>query len=320
MGWLAPVGVSSPDGRFVAYSAWTDLVTIQPQKSWSEQGIRPGDPVGTPSIRLVDRRTGEDSLFETGAFSFAWRSDGAVAYFEGDMEHFRVDQAYPGTIRVRDSLQAAPVAWTSEHAQYVVIAWAGNSLLAYRQSEGEWLDLLALDGPDSIRLLAAGANLVAVSPDGERVLVSQGEWAGVLEVASGEQLASLDLKSTADPVTGAPIRYLAYGGSWIGDRIAAEGGPGIVILESRGASLRVTGAVALPEKDFPLPPHEPELLGSSGARVVAWIPVMRGGDRQYAYLDCELATLHCVAGPLRDDQVFFSVRNPSRPLVGVSAS
>lgn len=96
IGWLSPVGVPSADGRMVAYNAWEELTPIDPHESLSQQGVQPGDAVGTPSIRLIDLQTSEDTLFEQGAFSIAWRADGAVAYLEGSEQDFHVNR--PGRV------------------------------------------------------------------------------------------------------------------------------------------------------------------------------------------------------------------------------
>ncbi|GIU99799.1 MAG: hypothetical protein KatS3mg014_1415 [Actinomycetota bacterium] len=203
--------------------------------------------------------------------------------------------------------------WTVAAARYVVVAWAGDRLLVYRESEGEWLDLLVLDGPGEVRVLAPGANLVALSPDGERVLVSQGGLASVLEVATGRELAALDLEHPS--VGGEPLGQIAYGGSWVGGRVVAEGGPGIVALRVAKTSVEVEETLALPEQSFPMPPHEPRFIDPAGTRVVAWAPVpLDGGSgRGYVYLDCDLGASTCVRGPVRDDRVFFQIQNLSRP-------
>jgi len=80
MGWVSPVAVPSPDGQTVAYNTFSYLIPVEPEKSWSQQGVHPGDAVGTPSIHLVDLTTGKDTVLANGAFSLAWRADGAVAY------------------------------------------------------------------------------------------------------------------------------------------------------------------------------------------------------------------------------------------------
>lgn len=172
MGWLSPVAVPSPDGRFIAYNAWEWLVPVDPAKSWSQQGISPGDPVGVPSIRVVDLATGSERVLADGAFSLAWRDDGALAFFQGTSRTYRADEPFTGHPLFRSSPEAVEETWTTVPDRCVVIAWARGRLLAYRMLEGERLDLLVFDGPGRSRLIAEGGELVAISPDGTRALVS----------------------------------------------------------------------------------------------------------------------------------------------------
>jgi len=313
MGWLAPVAVPSPDGRAVAYSTFDLLVPIDPERSFSEQGIHPGDAIATPSIRLVDLSSGADDLLAEGAFSVAWRADGALAYFQGQTREYRANEPFLGNVVVRASPGAAPEPWTERPGRYVVAAWAGTRLLVYRRSEGEWLDLLVLDGPGRSRTLAPGASLVAVSPDGSQALVSQQGEASLLDIQTGAALATLSLDD-GDAASGTPLRYLAYGGSWVGDLVAAEGGPGLVLLRVSDRQISVTDTIALPPKAFPMPPHEPR-LNPDGSRVVAWTPLPGpAGRRLYSYLECTVPARSCVAGPAADVGAYYAVYNASRPL------
>ena len=66
-GSLAPVAVPTPDGAYVVYSSWRQIGRIKPDARG--QGLSTGDPVGVPSIRLFDLRSGKDSLLATGAAS-----------------------------------------------------------------------------------------------------------------------------------------------------------------------------------------------------------------------------------------------------------
>jgi hypothetical protein len=321
-GWTSPVGVSSQDGRYIVYDAWTDETTLDPERSFSQQGIVQGQPLGRPSLHLLDTATGSDTLFQDGAYSFAWRTDGAVAYFKSQDPDFRANQPYVGEVMVQSSLQADPVSWTSDPDRYIVIAWAGQTLLAYRVGEGEVLDLVSFSAPGKEQLLSSSSVLVAVSPDGSQVLVSQGTagsgTARLVEVVGGGETARLDLSQAIDPATGQPLRYLSYGGSWVDNRIAAEGGSGIVIFNVDSSELRVEKVLSFPSTQFPMPIHEPQFTDETASRVVAWAPIPgKGGldpDRLYMYLDCALASRACVHGPPRGDRSFYHIYNPSRPL------
>ncbi len=311
MGWLSPVAVPSPDGRSIAYNAWEWLVPVDPAKSWSQQGISPGDPVGVPSIRVVDLATGSERVLADGAFSLAWRDDGALAFFQGTSRTYRADEPFTGDILFRSSPEAVEETWTTVPDRYVVIAWARGRLLAYRMLEGERLDLLVFDGPGRSRLIAEGGELVAISPDGTRALVSSELAARVVDIASGEATARLDLARTE--VSGEPLAYLAYGGSWVGDRVVAESGAGTVTLGVADGRIAVLGVIRLPATEFAVPPHEPR-LSADGSRVVAWVPVLGAGEeRMYTYLDCAVDGSVCARGPLLGVDRYYAVHNPSRP-------
>jgi WD40 repeat protein len=319
-GWTSPVGVMSPDGSSVVYDAWTDLVTIDPVKSYSQQGITDGQPLAEPSLRVIDTTTGTDTLLINGAYSFAWRMDGAVAFVKGTDTEVKANVPYTGDIVVRESLNGPDEVWTSSPDYYVAVAWAEQTLLAYRIGEGESADLRALSGPGQSRLIAADATLVAVSPDGTRALISQSSAgaASVIDVATGSTLANLDLLQTLDPTTGEPLGYLAYAGSWVGDRVAAEGGSGIVILDVTSSKLSLHSVLSLPSAQFPMHPHEPRFIDTTGSSVIAWVPIPGSGGqapgRLYLYLNCNVDDAVCRVGPTRGSRVFYPVSNPSRPL------
>ncbi|HXF36197.1 MAG TPA: hypothetical protein VNO17_03330 [Actinomycetota bacterium] len=108
MGWLAPVAVPSPDGRSVAYNTFRYLIQIDPERSWSQQGIAPGEAVGIPSIHVADVASGSDSVLADGAFSLAWRSDGVIAHLQGESDAYEADRAFRGDVVVQGALGAAP--------------------------------------------------------------------------------------------------------------------------------------------------------------------------------------------------------------------
>ncbi|MEA2556512.1 MAG: hypothetical protein QOG88_50, partial [Actinomycetota bacterium] len=134
MGFVSPVGVDSPDGTQVAYNAWTAAATGS------------GNSIGgTPSIRVIDTSTGSDTLFADGAFSLAWRRDGVIAYFRGRTKTYTGVSPYQGDIVVR-APGGAETTWSAQSDRYIVAAWAGKTLLAYRDLEGG-PELLVFDGP-----------------------------------------------------------------------------------------------------------------------------------------------------------------------------
>jgi hypothetical protein len=152
MGWNSPIALPSPDGRYIAYNSWRQLVAYDPQRTASSQGILPGDTFGIPSIRVLDTETGEDSLLADGAFSLAWGANGAIAYFQGLAPEYRWMASYPGQVLVKESLEGAPQLWIEDPGEYIVHSWARDELLVYGQ-DGV-LNAVSEDVPIAVELRA----------------------------------------------------------------------------------------------------------------------------------------------------------------------
>jgi hypothetical protein len=313
-GSLTPVAAKSFDDTFVVYSSWRQLARIQPDAR--AQGLKAGQPVGVPSIRLFDLRRGKDTLLANGAASPAVSRSGAIAFLAGDSQTVSQNIDYVGRIVVADSPNAKPRVWTSMPARYLPYAWAGSDLLVHRGvQDSEGADLYAYSGPDEAHLLAPDAFAIAVSPDGTKVLAAAGvRTLEVIRVADAaiEDTLSLDVGS----VPSAP-HALMYGGSWQGDRIVANSDRGLVILNTRGG-LHVESVFATP--GFPHGIAEP-VLGDETS-VQGWADVGKpqstpGGTGEPAYdnalVDCDLVTQSCAvdqANPARKWARW--VTNPSR--------
>ncbi len=313
-GWLTPAAVPSPDGRYLAYNTWRELRHDDPKLSWSDQGIDVGDPLATPSIRLYDTQSGSDDVFAAGAFSVAWRADGALGYFKGAGRDYRAGVPYVGDVVVRSSPGGEETVWSNQRGRYIVAGWAGNHLLAYREHEGEALDVVVFDGPGHVRTLARDSALVAISPDGRQAFVEQGPAQGVprvrvLSVSSGRSLASLDL-TTIDPSVGA----VSYAGDWSGDRVVTSSASGLAVFRVASGKIALVDTLRIAASSV----AEPRFVNDSGPRVRAWTSVRRGG----VFLHCDLDLDSCDrVMPLPDArgvQGFPAWRrplyNPSRPL------
>jgi hypothetical protein len=312
-GWLTPAGAPSPDGRYLAYNAWKELRRDDPALSWADQGIEPGDPLATPSIRLYELVSGEDAVLEDGAFSLAWRADGALAYFKGAERDYRAGVPYVGDVFVRPAPDAQPVKWSPERARYVVVGWAGRTLVGYREREGEALDLVAFDEPGRMRLLARDSGLVAISPGGRRVFVEQGPAEGrpnvrILEIASAAVVARLDL-TRIDPGVGT----VGYAGDWQGDRVVASSASGLALFRVGSKAIRLERAIPVQGAGV----SEPR-FADTGRHLIAWASTRRGG----VLVDCERTTARCNRfRPLPDAHGVHgfpvwrrNLYNPSRPL------
>lgn len=312
MGWLSPVAVPSPDQRHILYMSWTDQRVVDNDRSFSDQGIQTGDALGRPSIRLLDTESGEDRVFEDGAYSAAWGPQG-VAFFKGSTGDYQANTRFVGDIFVKSPLGESPTQWTSGRPDsYVVIAWARESLLAYRVGEGEALDLLVFDAPGQMRMLAEDAALVALSPDGRNVVVNKrtrsGSFAEVVDVSTGAEIAKLDLAA-------AGLQYLGYGGSWAGELIAAESAPGVAVLQFDGTDLSLDREIRIPPTQAPMGVNE-VLLAEDASRIITWAPLPGQGNADrggYVYLECVFGG-GCTRSDVFDAKTFFAVYNPTRPV------
>jgi hypothetical protein len=320
-GWLTPAAVPSAGLRYVAYNTWHELRPDDPALSWDDQGIEPGDPLATPSLRLYDSQTGVDTLLEEGAFSLAWRVDGALAYFKGMERDYRAGVPYVGDIVVRPSLAAVPEVWTRERGRYLVVAWAGRRLVAYREREGEALDLLVLDGPGEVRVVAENSALVAIAPDGRKLFVEQGPAQGrptvrIVDVGDGRETARLDLASV-DPAVGA----VSYAGDWAGDLVVASSTTGLAVFRVSEGGIALEQALRV-GAGAEAGVIEPRFTDALGYRISAWTSTSEGG----VFLDCDRAAARCeqtVPLPRAKGIGRFPVwrrpaYNPSRPLAGAS--
>jgi hypothetical protein len=220
-----------------------------------------------------------------------------------------------GHVFVRDSVRDPARRWTTNADRYIVVGWAGSALLVYREREGEALDVLALDGPGKAHVLARDAGLVAISPEGGRVLVEHGPESGpprveLLAVANGAELASLDL-TTVDLGVG----VVGYSGDWRDDMVVAPSGSGLAFFRVAGDRIQLVRSMRAPAGQGIA---EPRFAGAT--RVTGWTSSSSGG----AFVDCNRVTGGCTrAVPLptaRGVNGFPAWRrpvyNPSRPQEG----
>ena len=291
IGPLAPVAVRSPDGSLVAYNTWRELRATD-DRSFSAQRVADGDALGVPSLRIhADRR---DVLLGRGAYSAAWRDDGAIAFVKASDPVFRAGRAYDGEIVVLPGLQGRGVAWTSDPAHYVVYSWAGKRLLFYRVGLGEKLELLVADAPRAVRPLADGS-AIAVSPDGARVAVvgQDGTNVRVLDIATGRELAWLDVTTTTPA-----LRWVAYSGSWTGSHVVAPANAGVAVFDVGADSLELEQVLSLDQAEFPVGVQAPRFGDGTGNEIVAVadIPPGRGSEGMSFFLDCNRITRECERG------------------------
>jgi hypothetical protein len=298
-GPLSPVAVRSSDGT-IAYNTWTELKPVDSDRSFSAQGIATGDPLGIPSVRVHDS-SGHDWLLDRGAYSAAWRADGAIAFVKGTDPVFRAGQTYDGDVVVQAGVHGREAAWTTQPGHYVVYRWAGNRLLFDRVGLGERLQLFVADGPGRIRALADGSP-IAVSPDGTRVAVvgEDGTNVRVLDIATGRELAWLDVTTTTPA-----LKWVADSGSWVGDHIVAPASAGLAVFSASGGSLALEQVLALDQAQFPAGVQDPRFTDADGNQIeaVADEPPANGDDGVSFLLSCDRVSRSCLRGdpvPARD--------------------
>src|ERR671936_2295811 len=162
-GSLVPVAVESSDRSLVAYSSWHQIAQIKPDEPG--QGLRVGDPVGVPSIRVYNADTGKDTLVATGAYSPALADSGELAFVKGEENVVRQNRPYAGQVVVGAARDGSFTQWTSAAARYYTYGWAGRSLLVYQQlPDSEAADLYAFTVPGESHLFAADATVIERSP------------------------------------------------------------------------------------------------------------------------------------------------------------
>jgi hypothetical protein len=291
---LSPAAVLDPSRRRLAYNAWAR---------------------GGPAIRVYEPATGRDRMLDRGAFSLAWRADGAIAYVK--MVRRRLDprrERPRGHVVVRADMPGPLVRWTERPRHYVVAAWARDRLLAYRVPTGErrWPDLVAFDGPGRARVLARRSGLVALSPDGGRVLVTRygasPPLVRVVSVAQGAEEARLRLSDGA--------QWITESGSWAGSLVTAKADPGLVVLRVGASQIAVEQVLRIDRAAYPLGVFEPQ-ADAREERIVGWAQRAqepRSPLPSATVLSCDRLELRCIegadvaaAGELR------FVIDPSRP-------
>jgi hypothetical protein len=278
---LGPAAVPGPRGTgLIAYNSWRGR---------------------QPVVRVRDLEADSDEIVDEGAFSIAWRADGALAYAKALKPTLRTPARYPRHVVVRNSLDERPARWTSEPGRYVVAAWAGDHLLVYRLTK-TWPDLLVFDGPGDARIFAEAGALVALSPDGQRAFVSTygatPPVVRVLDVAGGAELATVTLGGATVPPTDEPVRFIVESGSWAGDIVVASVNAGVAVFRVGADEVAVEQILGFRADVFPLGASEPR-MDPAGRRIVIWAE-LQGRPRQAiapaAVAECDRLTLDCRVG------------------------
>jgi hypothetical protein len=321
-GSLSPVAVDSSDGSSVVYSSWRQISHPHPSnpQRGTGQGVKVGEPVGIPSVRVYSDAPGKDKLIESGAYSPALSLDGRLAFVRGDSNIVRQNVDYTGKIVVGKVDGGSFQPWTSDSARYYTYAWAGSTLLAYKAlPQSEAADLYTFTDAGKSRLLAPEAFAIAVSPDASRVLVTVGRrMVEVVRVADGAIEASMALDGEGVAAPGSPTtpHALMFAGSWYGDRVVANSDAGFVVLNV-AHGIRIESVIKTP--GFPTGITEPTLLDDS--HLIGWADLgsLPGKDAtdetayDNALVQCDLAAKSCAVGAASPARTWTRwVTNPSR--------
>jgi hypothetical protein len=312
LGPYEPLAIASPDGGSLVYHAW-------------EGPLRGAGPA---LLRRHDFSTGADEVLVRGAQSFAWRSDGAVAYMRSARPRY-VEQARGippvtvGHVEVRPSPDGRAERWSSDLTGYVVRAWARRTLLVEVRPSLVLPDtqpaqgIYAFEGPRRARRLPI-TDLIAVSPDGARVV---GRWQ-----PSDAPSATVRLVDVASGRTLAQTRVGAGGsgfGEWRGDTVVAvtwiRGKSSLAVLRVTPTSLTTSRTFSLDDRAglagrFGAHFHLPRFVAADEV-VVTVTTVNEDETSKVRFLTCDLASQRCRSGRNLEPLTRWAtvLTNPSRP-------
>jgi hypothetical protein len=301
VGNLGAVAVPSRRGTEIAYNTWRWARQIDWQQTLSSQGIQTGDVLGTPTLHLLDERTGLDTALEPGTFSAAWRADGALAYVRATSSDYRANTPYLRDVVVRASTRGKPEVWSTSPDRYVVIGWAKRSLIVADQIPGGGVEVIAFSGAGSAHPLATNAEPLAISPDGSTVLTAESQAdtstpaLRLVAVSDAHEVARIPLAKIVDPVTDSPITWVTGPAHWLGDRIVASASSGLVVIHATPSSASVEQVLHVDSATRPNGMlYEPRFGGDDTRTIVAWSDVAFGSLT--AQLVCDRFALTCREG------------------------
>jgi hypothetical protein len=173
-----------------------------------------------------------------------------------------------------------------------------------------WPELLVLDRPGRLRLLAKAGALVALSPNGRRAFVATYGTSPaalrVLTVGDGRERARASFGR---------LRWVVESGSWTRNRVVAATSAGIAAFRVAETEIELEQVLAL-ESRFSGALAEPQ-SDASGQRVVTSAELTsrpRQAIPSAVAVQCNLSERRCAAGPevasVAGPRIVY---NPSRP-------
>lgn len=299
---VGPFAVSTIDGP--------PAVILPTWKSIQSDPQTPQIPAGLPSLRVL--RDGRSQVLVRGGLSPALSQSGRLAYAVGVDPVYRPNRSYKTRIMVGSLGSDTATPWTTKRGTYFPVAWAGDRLIAYQQFEGEERQVLIFSGPNRIRRLTDVGGLIAVSPDGSQIAVSDSiSIVHIVDVASGVTVASLRISEPDDGTgtTATPTGAAAAGlpspvmspGSWRGSRIVVAAGDGLVILAVDGSSLRLAGRYPTPTLphgiDGPIWIDDDTVVGTAD---IAALPDPNTDGSSAGLVVCHLSMRSCATGDVTE--------------------
>ena len=296
VGTQGPVAALSPDGKLVAYNSFRWNREIDWRKSFADEGIQTGDPLGVPTIRLRDLATRRETVLEPGSQSLAWRGDGALAYVRGSPPAYRANLPFQAEVVVRTP-DGRMAVWTSEPDRYEILGWAGQALLVQRSFPGGAPDIVAMAGPSESHVVATSSLFIAISPDGANVLVEPSPAEvdhpriRLVRVADGSELASLPVEDARDPVTGDHLAFVYGPGDWRGDHAVVASETGLLVLHT-GETLQIEQVLRLEDAARPNGSlFEPRF--ADDRTIVAWGGLPESKQPMAVQYACDRFALSC---------------------------
>lgn len=300
--YVGPFAVSTIDGPpRVILPTWK---SIQPDPQ------TPEIPAGRPSLRVL--QDGQSRVLALGGLSPALSQSGRLAYAVGVDPVYRPNRSYETRIMVGSLGSDTATPWTTTRGTYFPVAWAGDRLIAYEQLEGEERQVLIFSGPNRLRRLTDVGGLIAVSPDGSQIAVTDSiSTVNIVDVASGVTVAHLGISEPDDGTgtTGTSTESVAAGlpspvmapGSWRGSQIVVAAGDGLAVLTVDGSSLRLAGRYPIPTLphgiDGPIWIDDDTVVGSAD---IAPLPDPNTDGTSAGLVVCHLSKRSCATGDVTE--------------------
>lgn len=233
-------------GASLLYSSWEHLGDVREP---GELRTVTGEERGVPSVRKVDLATGRDVEVMRGANGFAVSASGQVAVIDGDEDVQVASRPYTGRVSIIGE-DGRPRALTGS-GYYQLIGWAGDDILFSEGGEGGSGDLLAVAEGEDARRIAGASEVVAISPDGTKVLVQQRETnvagVAVIDIATRRAIGEPGVLQGPN----GPLTPLTTGGDWVGTTVVATTAVGYVRLDMSSGAPKVVRVHDVDLRDLP---------------------------------------------------------------------